>query len=327
MDKAAVGIDVAKETLDVVLKQGDLSRHATFKNTDAGYAQLEKWLVKYQAVGVPVCMEATGQYSDGVAEYLHQQGYPVSVVNPKRIKAYGESQLKRNKTDKLDAYLIADFCGRQNPPVWNPPPENVRHLRELVRRLDDLQGIRQQERNRLKAGKLASEVREDLEAHIQHLDQRMRAIERRIADLVAQDPQLKQMFDLLISIPGIGAKTAYGLISEIPLLGQYKHVNELIAFCGINPRLRRSGTSINAVPRLSKIGSSSIRKALFFPAIVAMKHNPIIAAFSERLLKKGKSKMCVIGAAMRKLMHLVFGVLKTGQPFDPNYGNFVAAHP
>lgn len=319
MDKAVVGIDVAKDTLEVVLAQGELSRHASFKNAEAGYAQLNKWIARYATSLVHVCLEATGQYGEGVAEYLYQQGHAVSVVNPVRIKAYAESKMRRNKTDKLDAYLIADFCASQDPPLWSPPPANVRLLQGLMRRLEDLQGMRQQERNRLQAGRLDPKVQEDLEAHLRFLEQRIREIQQAIEEHIHQDPDLKAQKDLLVSIKGIGDKTAYLLLSEIPALRDFKHVNELVAFCGLNPRKHASGSSINARPRLSKKGSSRIRKGLYFPAIVAQQHNPILKAFADRLLRTGKSKMCVIGAVMRKLLHLVFGVIKSGRPFDPFY--------
>lgn len=319
MGKAVVGIDVAKDTLEVVLAQGELSRYASFKNAEAGYAQLNKWIARYAASSVHVCLEATGQYGEGVAEYLHQRGHGVSVVNPVRIKAYAESKMRRNKTDKLDAYLIADFCASQDPPLWSPPPANVRILQGLMRRLEDLQGMRQQERNRFQAGRLDPKVHEDLEAHLRFLDQRIREIQQAIEEHIHQDPDLKAQKDLLVSIKGIGDKTAYLLLSEIPALRDFKHVNELVAFCGLNPRKHSSGSSINARPRLSKKGSSRIRKGLYFPAIVAQQHNPILKAFADRLLRAGKSKMCVIGAVMRKLLHLAFGVLKSGRPFDPFY--------
>ena len=222
MDKAVVGIDVAKDTLEVVLAQGELSRYASFKNAEAGYAQLNKWIARYAASSVHVCLEATGQYGEGVAEYLYQQGHAVSVVNPVRIKAYAESKMRRNKTDKLDAYLIADFCASQDPPLWSPPPANVRILQGLMRRLEDLQGMRQQERNRLQAGRLDPKVQDDLEAHLRFLEQRIREIQQAIEKHIHQDPDLKAQKDLLVSIKGIGDKTAYLLLSEIPALRDFK---------------------------------------------------------------------------------------------------------
>lgn len=319
MNKMVLGIDVSKEKLDVVLLQGEDARHASFKNSEAGYARLEKWAAKYHAGSLHACLEATGQYGEGVAEYLYQQGHAVSIVNPVRIKSYAESKLRRNKTDRLDAHLIADFCLSQNPPLWSPPAPNVRLLQNLMRRLEDLEAMRQQERNRLQAGQLAPWVQEDLEAHVAYLDQRIQEIEQAIADHVDQDPELKRQRDLLVSIPGIGDKTAYLLLGEITHLENFEHVNELVAFCGLNPRQHRSGSSVNGRSRMSKKGSKRIRKALYFPALVAKQHNPILKPFAERLLKAGKPKMCVIGAVMRKLLHLVFGILKSGKPFDPNY--------
>lgn len=319
MNKVVLGIDVSKDQLDVVLLQGEVSQYASFKNSQAGYAKLEKWVAKRHAGAFHACLEATGQYGEGVAEYLYQRGQAVSIVNPARMKAYAESKLRRNKTDRLDAHLIADFCLSQDPPLWSPPPPGVRLLQNLMRRLEDLQAMRQQECNRLKAGQLAPWVQEDLQAHVRYLDQRIQEIEQAIQDHVDQDPELKRQRDLLVSIPGIGNKTACLLLGEIPHLEKFEHVNELVAFCGLNPRQHRSGSSIHGRPRMSKKGSKRIRKGLYFPALVARQHNPILKAFAERLLKAGKSKMCVIGAVMRKLLHLVFGILKSGRAFDPNY--------
>lgn len=323
MDKAVVGIDVSKATLDAVLMQGEQSRRAEFKNTEAGFVKLAKWLEKYASDGVHVCLEATGQYGEGVAEYLYERGCTVSVVNPMRIKAYGDSKMRRNKTDKLDAYLIADFCLRQNPDRWKPISASVRTLQGLTRRLEDLQVMRQQERNRLKSGKLAPAVEADLKKHLEYLDERMAELEQSIKEHTQQDAELNRKKTLLISIVGIGEKTAHLLLSEIPQLDDFAHVNELVAFVGLNPQVHRSGSSINLKPRLSKKGSSRLRKGLYFPAIVARHKNPILQVFAQRLFKAGKSKMCVIGAVMRKLLHLVYGILKSGHPFDPNYGRLL----
>lgn len=320
MGKVAIGIDVSKDNLDVYLLQEDgLGRQKKFKNNAQGFAQLEQWIEQYAQGEVHACLEATGQYGEGVAEYLYAKGYAVSVVNPVRIKAYGESKMRRNKTDGLDAHLIADFCARQNPPLWKPIAPNVRLLQELTRRLEDLQAMRQQEVNRLKSGKLAPQVEADLKKHLDYLDERIRELDKAIQEHIDQDPDLKAQKRLLVSIKGVGEKTAQLLLSEIPQLREFEHVNQLVAFCGLNPQKHTSGSSVNGKPRLSKKGSSRIRRGLYMPAIVAKNNNPILKPFAERLLKAGKSKMCVIGAVMRKLLHLAYGVLKSGQPFDPNY--------
>lgn len=319
MDKVAVGIDVSKDHLDVALLHDDLVRRARFKNQETGFAELEGWMRKHATAGVHVCMEATGQYSEAVAEYLDERDYGVSVVNPVRIKAYGDSQLGRNKTDQLDAFLIADFCARQNPALWKPIPEPVRILQALSRRLEDLQAMRRQEVNRLKSGKLAPAVEDDLKKHLEYLDKRIAEIEKQIHEQVQNDPDLNDQKQLLVSIPGIGDKTAHLLLSEIPRLTEFEHVNQLVAFAGLNPQKHTSGSSVYKKPRLSKKGCSRIRYGLYFPAVVAKNKNPVLKPFAERLLKAGKPQMCVIGAVMRKLLHLVFGVLKSGRPFDPNF--------
>src|SRR5579859_5436571 len=145
-----VGIDVSKARLDVMLLRDKKRESQAFTNTPSGFGKLSQWLKRRLAVDeVAVCLEATGPYSEGVAEYLVVEGYRVSVVNPARIKKYGESQLQRNKTDKLDAALIADYCRRMQPDAWTPPSSEVRELQALVRHLADLTDSRQQVANRL----------------------------------------------------------------------------------------------------------------------------------------------------------------------------------
>jgi transposase len=125
--------------------------------------------------------------------------------------------------------------------------------------------------------------------------------------------------DLLVSIPGIGAQTAAVLLSEIGRIEDYQNARQLAAHAGLTPCERSSGTSVHGKTRLSCTGNSRLRKALYMPAVVSMRHNPLLKAFSERLLDRGKAKMQAIGAIMRKLVHLAFGILKSQQPFDPNY--------
>ena len=150
-----LGIDISKRTLDAALLVGGRTRHATFPNTEAGFEQLLAWLAKHRpdpAAPLHACMEATGNWGLNLGDFLHGRGVRVSIVNPARIKAYGESELARNKTDRLDAALIARFCRAQMPPAWSPPAAHLRELRELVRRCDALKAARVQELNRRKSG-------------------------------------------------------------------------------------------------------------------------------------------------------------------------------
>jgi transposase len=182
--QSILGIDVSKNTLDVALVTGDGVFHKLVNNDIQGYQRLEKWIRAQQAGEVHACLEATGQYGDGVAEYLVERGHNVSVVNPARIKRYGESKLHRNKTDKADAALIAEFCQKEKPPLWQPPSPEIKHLRALVRRLTDQKTNLQQEINRLKSGEKDSWVMHDLQVHIDYLRERIKATEEEIQDLI-----------------------------------------------------------------------------------------------------------------------------------------------
>jgi transposase len=325
MEQRVLGIDVAKETLDVALSDGFHLNHDQFSNTQKGHEELELWLRKLSASRVHVCLEATGQYGDGVAEYLFTQGFPVSVVNPARIKHYANSKLRRNKTDKADAQLIAEYCIREKPAIWTPPPVSFKDLQTLVRHLDDLQGAFRQESNRLQSGVHTSFVVNSLTSICDFLDEQIKQTKKAIQDHIDQHEELKRMQDLIVTIPGIGKLTAAKLLGEIRNILDFHSARQLAAYAGLTPRNFLSGTSVHKKTRLSKTGNANLRKALYMPAIVAIKRNPIIHSFCARLSQTGLQPMEVIGAAMRKLLHLVFGVLKSGRPFDANYLDLMQA--
>ena len=299
-----LGIDVSKDTLDVVLRHQDQSQHQVFSNNAVGYARLTRWLIAHKAGAVHACLEATGQYGDGVAEYLYHAGHAVSVVNPLRIKRYGESKLHRNKTDKADAALIAEFCAKENPPLWKPLPDYLKQLRQMVRRLDDLQCAYQQERNRLTSGVTNTWVVADLQAHLQELRQRIQAMKTAIQQFIAADPELKHQAYLLDTIPGIGELTAARLLAEIGEITSFEDAPQLAAYAGLNPKGAHSGSSVRKKTRISKEGRAFIRYILYMPAIVARKHNPIIRDFCSRLAQRNLPEMAIVAAAMRKLLHL-----------------------
>ncbi|MBZ0301238.1 MAG: transposase [Anaerolineae bacterium] len=323
--EVAIGIDVSKRTLDVVLLRGNDALHAQFDNTPAGFIQLGTWLRRRQAVAIPVCLEATGVYSEAVAVFLHEAGYEVSVVNPARTKAYADSRLNRQKTDKTDALVIAQFCQTQQPARWQPPDPAQRELQALVRQLCALQGMYRQEQNRLEASRTSEAVSTMLCQHLAFLEQQMEEMQHLIRNLIECHPDLKRQHDLLDTIPGLGETTIATLLAEIPDIRAFDTAPQLAAYAGVTPRHYRSGTSVHGRTRMSKRGNALLRVALYFPAMVALRHNPIIRAFGERLKASGHAPKSIIGAAMRKLLHLVFGVLKSGRPFDPAYSSQVVA--
>jgi len=315
-----LGIDVSKNTLDVVLIAESGTFHKTIHNTSQGYQQLQKWLVDHRAQETHACLEATGQYGEAVAEYLYECGYQVSVVNPARIKRYGESKLHRNKTDKADAGLIAEFCQKENPAPWQPLSPEIKHLRALIRRLEDQKANLRQEVNRLKSGERDSWVVSDLQIHIDYLQDRIAATEKEIQDFINKTPGLKSQQRLLTTIPGIGDLTANTLLAEIGDISAFDGAPQLAAYAGLNPQGHRSGSSVHKKTRISKQGRSELRRCLYMPAVVAMSYNPVIQNLSYRMTERGSLKMEIVVAAMRKLLHIAYGVLKNQLPFDPYYG-------
>jgi transposase len=319
MAQVVLGIDVAKETLDVALIDEKRVLFTQVENTPTGHQRLVLWQRKQGLDQVHVCMEATGQYGDGVAEYLYQQGYQVSVVNPARIKYYANSKLSRNKTDKADAKLIAEYCLREKPALWCPPPVSFKRLQTMVRHLDDLQVELTRETNRLSSGVRTDEVIAHLKALIAVLKQQIQETKAMIQAHINSSPDLKRKQILLMSISGIGALTAAKILGEIRDTADFDNARQLSAYAGLTPRNFFSGTSVHKKSCLSKTGNSNLRKDLFLPAIVAKRYNQIVKAFCVRLEESGHRPMEVIGAAMHKLLHLIYGVLKTGRPFDENY--------
>lgn len=320
MTAPALGIDIAKLKFNVCLINinGKL-KHKVFPNSAPGFEQLREWLSKQGVKRVHACLEATGTYGEALSLFLHQAGHTVSVINPAAIKAFAGSRLSRTKTDKVDAELIARFCLAQVPARWVPPAAEVRELQALVRRLESLIEMRVMEENRLSSGITVDAVRQSVEEHRTYLHDEIKRCEELIRNHINSHPTLKQQSELLDSIPGIAETTAALLLSEITDITQYRSARQVAAYAGLVPRERQSGTSVRGRTRLSKIGNARLRRALYFPAITALRCSPFFQQWAEGLQKRGKSKMSVICAVMRKLVHLAYGVLKSEKPFDPEW--------
>ena len=317
MSVSVLGIDIAKQKFDVALLVDGKTKHKACKNSVEGFETLMTWLEKQGVKKVHACLEATGNYGEDLATYLHEAGQMVSIVNPARIKGFGQSELIRTKTDKIDAALIARFCLAMKPQPWNPPSPEIRSLRALVRRVDSLIDMRSQEKNRISTA--YASICPLIKEHIDYLNKEIEEIRKQIADLIDQDPNLRNKKDLLTSIPGIGTATIPHILAELDDLGKFNHVRELVAFIGLASRETLSGSSIKGKPRLCKIGHARLRKALYMPALVSIQCNPVMIAFYNRLKEKGKNGKVIVCAIMRKLVHIIFGILKSGKKYDPNY--------
>ena len=313
---AVLGIDIAKAKFDVALQAPDgRVRRKTCPNTPAGFRELEAWLRRQHVTRVHACLEATGAYGDALATWLYDAGHHVSVVNPMVIHAFAASQLSRTKTDRTDATLIARFCATQQPARWTPTPHEMRELQALVRRLEALHEMRTQETNRLGSGAATPAVARSITTVIDTLTAEIAGVQAQIRDHFTQYPGLRSQRDLLTSIPGIGETTAAVLLAEL-FDKRYRSARQAAAFAGVVPRIVESGT-LRRPGRLSKLGPGRVRKALYFPALAALRCNPTLQAFRARLRAKGKVPMVIIGAVMRKLIHIAYGVLKSQRVYDP----------
>lgn len=312
-----LGIDVAKAKLDLALRRPDGKwRSKVVENTPEGFARLDAWLAAHGVESVHACLEATGPYWQAAAEHLADAGHTVSVVNPAQIKAFGGAGLVRSKTDRVDARLIAAFCAAQRPPPWQVPPPSVRTLRALIARREALDAMRTQERNRLPVADQA--VRDGIEAHLTHLEQAIKAIDAAIRQTIDDDPSLRRQGELLVSIPGLGDKTVAALLAHYGGPLRFESAKQAVAFAGLDPRQHQSGSSVRGKPRLSKVGHARLRKALYMPAMVATTRTAWGRALKQRLAVAGKPPMLILGAMMRKLLCVAYGVLRSGRPFDPS---------
>lgn len=313
-----VGIDIAKHSFDIATVQAN-GKHRTkakLPNDMSGFQVLQEWLSKYSEPGAWIVMEATGTYHEVLTEHLYGLGYQVCVMNPAQIAYYARSQLQRVKTDQVDAKLIASYGERHRNELraWQPEPIAIRRLRALMRRLQDLKEIEQMERNRLEVADAS--VKESIRAVLQRVEEQIAETLNAIRNHIDDDPDLRAKRDLLISIDGIGEQTAALLLAELGDPLHFESARAITAFAGLNPKLQDSGTHKGHV-RISRTGSARLRAGLYMPAITSMTYNPAINALAKRLRDRGKAGKQIVCAAMRKLLHIVYGVLKSGQPFDP----------
>ena len=259
MSVPILGIDIAKQRVAVALLVDGKVKNKSFRNAPEGFEDLALWLAKLGIRQVHACLEATGNYGEALAIYLHEAGHTVSIVNPARIKGFAQSELIRTKTDKIDAGIIARFCLAMKPESWVPPSLEIRSMRALVRRVDSLIDMLTQEKNRL--GTAHESVTPLIKEHIDYLDKEIEKVRDQIADLIDRDPNLRQKKDLLASIPGIGKATIAVIMAELDYPDKFHHVRELVAFIGLAPKETLSGSSIKGKPRLCKTGQARLRKA------------------------------------------------------------------
>lgn len=316
---STVGIDVSKNHLDVAIRwQDGRWLHQQFAYTPSGQQQIVDWLQSHEVVGSWVCLEATGRYSLPIATTLHQAGYRICLEAPYRTKHFAKSLMTRQKTDKVDAHLLAQYVAVMTPREWSPPTLSFQNVQDLKRLLDDFNEDRTRVINRLEGLRLSSPARRHLEQQLVQLEQGIQQVKQELAEAMDADDHFSQSLSLLTSIKGIGDTSARQLLAEIADWTAFGSADDLVSFAGLSPQHFQSGQK-KGYSRLSKRGNANIRKTLYFPALSAMQHNPHLKVFAQRLKGYGKAKMQVVVAVMRKLLVLAYTIMKSGQPYDPNY--------
>jgi transposase len=320
MDKFAVaGVEVSADVLVVALDNGQL-RSSEFPNTAAGHQQLLRFVRKHSSQ-LRICLESTGLYGLDAALALHAQpDMEVMVANPRAVRHFAHAMMRRSKTDPLDARLLAEYARRMPFQPWQPPSPAGRQLCALSRAIHQLTEINVMQKNQLHAAGATETtppiVLRELERSLANHQRSIQRLTHEALQLIASDPQLQQRFQLLLSFPGIAETSALQLLGELVLLSPDFNVRQWVAYAGLDPRQYTSGKSVEKKVRISKVGNRHLRRALYMPVLVAVRHNPQFRAYYRHLLAQGKVKMVALVAAMRKLLHGIYGVFQSLQPFD-----------
>ena len=336
-----LGVDVSKKTLSVVLtdhKDKILWSNKSISNDEVGFKKLVETVIKNtskkagkEEYSIAAGMESTGVYGERLAYYLNgnsQDGRIVTyVLNPAAVRAFGNSVMAPNKNDSADAQLIASYLSmavtKEQISPWKAPSPEGRALRELSRRREELTELHASECNRLEKLECMQEPPEaivrNVREHICYLKDSIHILEKEIEEHIDDDPCMREDIELLRSIPGIGDVTSVTLQGESDGLNNFQSVKGLVSFVGIAPSEHTSGTSVFKRSKISRRGNSSIRHHLYMATLVAARVNPVIKEFYERLLNRGKCKKLALVACMRKMLHIIWGVMKHRKRFDPCY--------
>jgi transposase len=316
------GVDVSKATLDVAVRtpSGTDQRVAQFANTGGGHRQLIKWLTK-GGRAARVVLEATGVYGLDLALALDTAvRIEVVVVNPRAARKFAEACLQRSRTDATMAVALQEYAARMEFVAWTPPPPAVRELRAIARRIAALTLEKTRELNRQHAAAATDAtpavVRNDVAVNVRHLARRIAELERHAEQLIARRPVIDSAYQHLLSVRGIGTTTAIQLLGELLVLPADMTARQWVAHSGLDVRHVTSGQSVHQLPRISKHGNAHVRRILYMPALVAPQHDPHVQAFYEQLLAAGKKPLQALTAVMRKLLHAIYGMLKTDTDFD-----------
>jgi len=321
MDKLdTAGVEVSVEVLVVALKSNGQMRTSEFPNTPSGHQQLIGYL-RGHSQRLRICLESTGLCGLDLALALQtQKGMEIMVANPRSVRHFAEAMMQRSKTDPLDAKLLAEYAERMPFLAWQPPSLPARRLCAMARAIHQLTEMNTMQKNRLHAAASTETTPKIVMTELRRsLAQQQRSIARLLREaiqLIQSDPVLQKRFQLLLGIRGIREMSALQLLGELVLVPADCDVRQWVAYAGLDPRQYKSGNSVEKKVRISKVGNRHLRRALYMPALVAVRHQPHFRAYYQHLRAKGKLKMVALVAVMRKLLHGIYGVFKSLEPFD-----------
>lgn len=308
MEQMFVGIDVAKDRLDVHLRpSGEAFAVARDGEGVAGLAERLR-----AARPQLIVLEATGGFEQVVAAHLAGAGLPLVVVNPRQIRDFARATGRLAKTDRVDAAVIAHFAEAVRPPLRPLPDEQARFLGELVTRRRQVIEMMVAEGNRARLVE-TKRLKKRIERHRTTLQAELTEIEVELDETIRATPIWCENEDLLKSVPGIGNIVARTLLAELPELGTLTR-RQIAALVGVAPFSRDSGTMRGK--RTIWGGRAQVRGALYMAALVASRCNPVIAAFYRRLLAAGKTKKLALTACMRKLLVILNAILRERNPWQ-----------
>lgn len=315
------GIDVSAKELVVVLERAKgPAWRGTFANDAAGHRKLIGVLTR-RGGHARVCVEATGIYHLELALALvaHDR-ISLMVANPRATKDFARARLQRSKTDRTDATSILEFLRRMPFEPWQAPDAAILDLRALSRRISALLVSRAQEKNRLHVeDQLTTRthaIRASIERHIDAINGEVDALTEAALETLEKLPRLERCFALLISVKGIGQASAIALLAELAVLPEDMSTRQWVAHAGLDPRHYESGSSVRSNTRISKVGNRHLRAALFMPARVAVRTQPEVRAFYDKLIANGKKPLQGLVAVMRKLLHAIHGMFRTNTEFE-----------
>jgi transposase len=315
------GIEVSAQELVVALpgKKGEALLQR-YPNTAAGHRALLGALTR-GGKRVRACMEATGMYGLDVALLLSgREGIELMVANPRAAKHFAMATMQRSKTDPLDALMLREFVTRMEFQSWARPGERSLELWSIARRLQALRKQRVAEKNRQHAAGISQAtaecVRQSVARMLRAFDREIKQLREQAQQCIASEERLQRRYGLLRSVPGIGEASAIEILAELVMLPEDRDVRQWVAYAGLDPREYSSGTSVRKYTRISKVGNRNLRCALYMPALVASRCEPHLRGFYQHLQQRGKSKRQALVALARKLLHAIFGMFRSGQPYD-----------